>query len=177
MILKELINTNQWLSVEFTLLSLYPDQEDSIDLYKEVYEKLRLIEPITGDMSIVLTHYDEEEEPDDNYVQVSGKKYNELEKKIEHYAIEFSPWNEWLGMEIEEETLASFNELEIISHCLFEMTFVSFDEEEIQDEFNALKKRADEFENMTDEEKKASTRSLDDFLKGLSDREPEEPEN
>jgi len=35
-------------------------------------------------------------------------------------------------MDISEESLADFSEKEIIVHCLYEMTFVGFSEEEIQ---------------------------------------------
>lgn len=36
MIFKELITSNHWLSVKEVLISVYPDQEESIDAYEEV---------------------------------------------------------------------------------------------------------------------------------------------
>ncbi|NLO51569.1 MAG: hypothetical protein GX103_10490, partial [Bacteroidales bacterium] len=80
----------------------------------------------------------------------------------------------WLGMEISQESLQHFSELEIISHCLYEMTFVGFEEEEIQKELNSLEKSIEEYKNMTDEEKKANTISLEELLKDLENDESEE---
>jgi len=40
------------------------------------------------------------------------------------YAIEFTEWKQWLGMDIASVTLKRFLELEIITHCLYEMTFI-----------------------------------------------------
>ncbi|HEY5462293.1 MAG TPA: DUF6557 family protein [Hanamia sp.] len=168
--LHELIKTNNWLSVELTLLDLYPDQEKQIEFYQNVYEKLLRTDAVESDIEIVLTWYDDEDNNEGGYVDVSGKRKIPEENNItESLAIEFTAWNKWLGMEIEENTLHHFSELEIISHCLYEMTFVSFDEEEIKEEMDSLNKTMDEFKNMTDEEKKANTTSWDDLLKELGD--------
>lgn len=70
-------------------------------------------------------------------------------------------------MEVSHDTMNGFNELEIISHCLFEMTFRGFDEKEIQKELSSLKRTSDELKNMTEEERKKNTTSLDDLLKEL----------
>jgi hypothetical protein len=67
-------------------------------------------------------------------------------------------------MDIDENTLQDFTELEIIAHCLYEMTFMGFEEEEIQPELDKLKGIADEYKNMSDEEKKENTISLDDLF-------------
>ena len=72
-------------------------------------------------------------------------------------------------MDIDKNTLQDFTELEIIAHCLYEMTFIDFEEEEIQAEMDKLKDIADEYKNMTEEEKKENTISLDDLLKDLDD--------
>lgn len=48
------------------------------------------------------------------------------------YDLEYLPWDEWLGMAIEDSTLASMQEVEIIVHSLWNMTMVSFDPDDIQ---------------------------------------------
>ncbi len=91
------------------------------------------------------------------YVNVSGYYTNPKDNTGEHtmsLAIEFTPWNEWLGMDVSPESLSEFNELEIIAHCLYEMTFVGYGEEEIQAELDKINESAEEIKNMTDEEKK-----------------------
>jgi hypothetical protein len=168
--LHKLIKTNNWLSVQLTLLELYPDQKKQIESYQNVYEKLLQTDTVESDIEIVLTWYDDEDNDEGGYVGVSGKRKIPEENNItKSLAIEFTTWNEWLGMEIEENTLHHFPELEIISHCMYEMTFIGFDEEEIKEQMDSLKKTMEEYKNMTDEEKKANATSLDDLLKELGD--------
>ena len=164
--LLELIKTNNWLSVQYMLLNLYPDQEDNLISYQSIYIQLQQSSASKTNMQIVLTQYFDEETNEKSYVDVSGlKKSNDQDTVMESYAIEFVPWKEWLGMTINKDTLAEFNELEIISHCLYEMTFVGYNEEEIQEQFSAINDSMEEYKNMTEEEKKMNTKSLDDLLK------------
>ena len=66
------------------------------------------------------------------------------ENTNETYALDYEPWDEWLGMGITKETLDKFESCQIVAHCLWEMTFVSFDETEIQAQLTYLKDHADE---------------------------------
>lgn len=168
--LYELIRTNNWLSVETTLLKLYPDQGKNISAYKEIYVKLQEMKPLKPNMKIVAKQHFAENAEDSDYVEVYGINTNSTKRKPTPMAIEFTPWRKWLGMTIAKSTLKEFNELEIISHCLFEMTFMGYDEKEIQKELSSLKKTSDELKNMTEEERKKgrkNTISLDDFLRKL----------
>jgi len=166
--LHDIIRTNDWLSVELTLVKLYPDQEENIDAYKEIFGKLRGMTPTDSEIQIILEEYFDEESYEESMVDVSGIKFVPNKSNLtESLAIEFVPWSEWLGMSIHARTLKKFNELEIISHCLFEMTFVGFEEEEIHDQFSSLKKSVDDYKNMTEEEKQAKTKSPDEFLEEL----------
>jgi len=148
------------------LLQLYPDEQKNISAYEQVFNQLKLMQPLACDISIVVSNeqdaFDESE-----YVDVSGRENNPVEntnRLTDSLAIEFTPWNEWLGMDIDKDTLQDFTELEIIAHCLYEMTFMGFDEDEIQGEMDKIKGIADEYKNMSEEEKKANTKSLDDLL-------------
>ena len=163
--LKDLITSNHWLSVELTLIELYPDQQKNIDAYQNVFEKLQFLQDSESDMNIVLTECFEDDGEND-YVEVCGKKNNDSEDTVS-YAIEFRPWAEWLGMTIDELTLKNFNELEIISHCLFEMTFMGYDEQTITKEMSELEKRIGDFEKMTPEERKKNTISWEELKKQL----------
>ena len=68
------------------------------------------------------------------------------------YALEFTPWAEWLGMEIDPASLAEFGEEGVIAHCLWAMTFVDFDETLIQTFRDDLMAKVDEIKRMRDEE-------------------------
>lgn len=158
-----------------TLLSLYPDQQDLIEEYKRVYESLQVLEPLNSELLIVLTEYErermEENETSSTYVDVSGRKlFPEINSNSESYAIEFVKWEKWLGMELASETIANFSELEIISHCLYEMTFCGYEQEEIQEQFDSINKIVDDYKNLTKEEKMEQTISLEELKKKLDDK-------
>ncbi len=167
---QQLIGSNHWLSVKAVLISLYPDQEESIDTYEEVYQQLLEMDQADNDMQIVITNCFDDETGEPSHVDVAGFKPTGLENETS-YAIEFTPWKEWLGMELGKETLSNFMELEIIAHCLYEMTFIAFDETEIKDSLSDIENIAEEFKNMTPEEKKRNTKSLDDIFKDLDDED------
>ena len=171
----DLIKSHNWLSVELTLLNLYPDQQEIIDQYKNVFDSLLIMEPENDEMLIVLTEYecddDEENESKSTYVDVSGRKLEpETDNSLtDSYAIEFVKWEKWLGMEVAPETLYNFNELEIIAHCLFEMTFCGYEQEEIQEQFDSINRTVEDYKKMTDEEKEEKTISLEELKKRLDE--------
>lgn len=173
--LYDLIKSNNWLSVELTLLRLYPDQDKMLDEYRTVFEKLISTEPIEYELEIVLTECDSDpifEDDKETYVDISGRKRIPDPNSItEGYAIEFLEWNKWLGMDLAPETINNFSALEIIAHCLYEMTFVGYDEDEIQDQFKSLNDSVEEFNKLTDEEKKQNTISLDELKRRLDEEE------
>jgi len=170
--LNEIIKSNNWLSVELTLLRLYPDQEKMVEDYRNVFEKLKFLEPEEYDMSIVLTEYDCDSDDDSEvrtYVDVSGRKKEEDPNSItDSYAIEFVEWERWLGMDLAPETTKDFSDLEIIAHCLYEMTFIGYDEKEIKDQFDTINNRVEEYKNLTKEEKKRKTITLDELESRLN---------
>lgn len=171
---KKLIQSNSWLSVATILLQLYPDEEKNISGYKKVFEELLFMSPEDSEILIVVAHQKDDFDGEE-YVDVSGKYANpKNEEEKFSQAIEFTPWNKWLGMEISQESFLYFSELEIISHCLYEMTFAGFEEEEIQEELNSMEKSIEDYKNMTDEEKKANTTSLEELMKDLESEGTEE---
>jgi len=164
MILKQLLKNNNWLSIATEFFKLYPEEEKNKDGYEEVLEKLFLMETENAEMSILVTHEKDDFDGKD-YVDVSGK-YQQL-KTDEHkfsQALEFTPWKEWLGMQIHPESLAQFSEVEILAHCLHEMTFAGFEEEEIQGQIQSIKDDMDAFDNLSEKEKNERTISLEEFF-------------
>ena len=131
----DLIKSNNWPSLQNTFLNLYPDEETLIDEYKNVFEKLQSLESTYMDLEIVISKIGSDET--DFYFDVSGHEINQ-DSSSDIYSLTSTKWNEWLGMDISKNTLNDFNELEIVSHCIYEMTFYGFDEEEIQDQLRSL---------------------------------------
>jgi hypothetical protein len=168
---QEIIKDAAWLSVELALLKLYPDEKKNISGYEEVFNKLKIMPVNESNISILVSN---EIDDFDNteYVHVSGYYTNPEDNTDEHtmsLAIEFTPWSEWLGMDISPKTLSEFNELEIIAHCLYEMTFVGYEEEDIKAELDKINDLVEEIKNMTEEEKKEKLTSWDDFKKELEE--------
>lgn len=170
--LKDIIKSYNWLSVELTLLRLYPDQETMIDDYRNVFEKLKFLEPEDYNMSIVLTENDcdsDVESEERTFVDVSGRKIEKDPNSItDSYAIEFVEWKKWLGMDLAPETTKIFSDLEIIAYCLYEMTFIDYNEEEIKEQFDKINDRVEEYKNLTKEEKKEKTITLDELIRRLN---------
>ncbi len=162
----DLIKTNNWLSLQNTFQNLYPDEETLMDEYKNVFEKLQSLESINMDLEIVLTKIGSEES--DFYIDVSGHEINQ-NSSSDAYSLASTKWNKWLGMNISQSTLNEFNELEIISHCLYEMTFFAFDEDEIQEYLASLEKSMEEYKELSDEEKNDQTLTLDELLKKIDE--------
>jgi hypothetical protein len=164
---KSLLRQHSWLSIEAILFDLYPDEENNSSGYREVYEKLLLLHAGDSQMSIVVKNCKDDFDGEE-YVDVSGiHQHPQSQEERCSYAIEFRPWKEWLGMQIHPNSLSDFSELEIIAHCLYEMTFVGFKEEDIQEELQRINQISEDYKNMSDEEKKANTTSLDDIIEEL----------
>ncbi|QTE23866.1 DUF6557 family protein [Polaribacter cellanae] len=171
-IFRDLLHQTEWLSIEYTLLELYPDIKEDMEAHRTAYEKIKRLEANNIDMEIVLDEIKDDFEDDfedelTTYFDVSGKKNDK--KDSQSYALEFMPWQDWLGMRISQDSLRNFNELEIVAHCLYEMTFIDFDDEEIANEKNKLNNIIDNFQNLSEEEKQDKTISIEEVLKRFKD--------
>jgi hypothetical protein len=175
--LKELIQNNPWLNVQLTLVDLYPDQQKSIEAYEIVFSELQMLQPEPSEIIIQLKEQFDEFN-NETYVEVCGLHPDEPPSTPEinnSYALEFTPWSEWLSMEIDQGAFEKFTEQEILSHILYEMTFIAFDEAEIQKQKQELDKRIEEIENMSEEEKQREFISWEDVKKKfLNDKDGDE---
>jgi hypothetical protein len=168
MILRDLIISNSWLSVELIFIRLYPDQASSLNGYERVFNELKTLPPVNSEITILISNeigsFDNEP-----YVNVSGYNHSKTSRSIDDLtdslALEFTPWNKWLGMNIDEDSLKCFNQLELICHCLHEMTFMGFNQKEIDNEWQKIKNAEQEFKHMTKEEKERSTMTLEELKK------------
>ncbi len=103
--------------------------------YKEAFYYVTAITPLNNeDMRICLSwetdNIDSENDPStEAYINVSGRKNGGDE--LERYCLTLTRWNEWLGMDVDPLTLETFNREQILSNCLYEMTYYGFTEEEI----------------------------------------------
>ena len=84
------------------------------------------------------------EEVIDDY---DGQLYHSVTNDVTPYALEFTDWSEWLGMNISDLTLSSYSEREIIAHCLYEMTFFGYSNDEIFNKSQELFSKYDTIKN------------------------------
>lgn len=130
MTLKNILQNHTWPDISTVFLKIYPEADKNMSGYKMVFDKLMKMESEETDMWLVV---EIQISADETYFDVSGlHKHPKTEEEKYSQGIEFTPWCEWLGMEISKETTQEFTEQEIIVHCLYEMTYVGFYEEKIQ---------------------------------------------
>lgn len=124
------------------LVELYDNQKKSAPGYHKVLKKLRSIEPVQrDDMKIDVSHVIDDTDPEETYEyeHVCGV----VDGEDMTYAIEYMPWNEWLGIHFTEQSL-KYPEIDLIAHCLWEMTWSGFDEKEIQQTYSGFVETAKE---------------------------------
>lgn len=161
----DLIQSNAWLSVQMALLQEYPKVKEDIEAYEKVFNLLQVMPPKTSKLTIEL-NLQTDDFDQSSYVDVAGYYTDPVERTdpfTNSLAIEFVPWNEWLGMTLDPETLNNFTELQIIAHCLHEMTFAGFEEQEIQEQLDHVKGIKEEYESLSPEEKEKQTTSLEEL--------------
>lgn len=143
--------------------------DNEINNHMAVLQQLKSIEPTESNFTICVSELEDEW---GSWFDVTGLDVELKEAKKENdytdeelkslygdlknvsWALEFRPWQEWLAMDVFETTLAMFDHDLIIAACLWEMTFISFEETKIQDYFDEIQKRVDEIKNKTEEEYK-----------------------
>tara|TARA_B100002019_G_C21236493_1_gene583055 strand:- start:895 stop:1536 length:642 start_codon:yes stop_codon:yes gene_type:complete len=105
---------------------------ETLKRYKAIFNEIIKKPDIYTDYTIVFKKEKGEIEPyqNTNYIDVSGIK--ESDSDGQKYALEFVNWDEWANMLVSEKTISQFSFEEICAHTLYEMTFLSFYEDEIE---------------------------------------------
>lgn len=122
--LNELIAQVTWEQVEAEMLRAYDDAQRNMPGYRQVFSDLQGMKPQDSELEIIIEHVTDQ---DESYFHVSGRPISE---EGESYSLMMCPFEEWLGMSIGKETLASMPYPEIMAHCLWEMTFIGFSQEQ-----------------------------------------------
>lgn len=142
MIFKELIIKYDWNNIKENLLKLYPDEIKNINGYEFVFNDLLTKRVKKSDTTINISHIDDEEF-DEHYYDVHGTDgtKNEFNPDIEQkLGLDFCSHTDWISFKISEELLKEMSELDIICHCLWELTFMGFNDKEIRKEKYKIRK-------------------------------------
>ena len=140
-ILRSLKFDDFWETFETECINVKPAKEG----YKDAWDELSIMTPSipddydgTPDLEILL----------ENTFVIDGEKiitvcgWSPSEK--ERYAIEHVPWEVWVGLPINEVCSYTYSPERIMSHCLYEMTFCGFSNEDVK------KKTKDLFDTLND---------------------------
>lgn len=128
--LGELVHAHAWSEVEEDFERLYPGDGDWVVQHARVFHTLRTLRARLSEMDIVID--DIEDDDGGLWVDISGRTGDE------QVAIEFVDWAEWLGMVIDGATCERYTPTEILSHCVWEMSFFGFDEETIRERWSEI---------------------------------------
>jgi len=129
-------------------------QKKNIEGFRQVFEQLQTIKPVETTTRIFIEDVFDEYE-NEYYTSVSGKdgtlnkesnpeifKDDEIGNQEVSYGIEFIDWAEWLDMDIDPESLSKYSELDIIVHCLWEMTFYGYTQEDIKETIDTIHQKS-----------------------------------
>jgi len=153
MTFQEHINTCTFQELIPLLLKLY-DERNHTASFKMVFDELRLRKAVVSPVKIhiYLNKWDDDEP---EYIAVDCI---DPDKPDELYSFASYPWDESLGMEVFPEEDVHLSNAEIAAHCLWEMTFYGFSENQIND-------RIKQFEHplyQIEKEEAAAIRRLED---------------
>jgi hypothetical protein len=126
--LYDLVHRYTWDEIEPVLLREYPDQKRNVEGYRQVYDELLRLEPAANDEHVkIVIEYVTHGVTGEKFWNVSGVKPN----NPQNYGLSFCRWEQWLGYYINRGTLRVLSEVEILAHCLWEMTWNGFTQERI----------------------------------------------
>lgn len=207
---RELLKSVSFFSIGPRMLELYPDQEELIDNYGEVYETMILKDYEDSDMVLQITFIRDEWTSKSGTIEMFGKKYvqeedethvdewwnvngvdgtvytDDTEKhghipeewygKTVTYALEFEPWSKWLGYTVCGESLKTLGEIDYIVHALWELTFLGFTEESVDEQREILDEAKKSLDDTLERQKNGEDVSdelipLEDIFKRLDDDE------
>lgn len=154
MTLAETLTLTDWSEIEVCLRRHYShvdfwDYEDGYDEDKFVashgYAYAQICELLAkpNDTLIVI---DEKEEDGRDYFDVYGIKPH----SDEQWGLSFSPWEEWLGMQVAPSAVQRLTPTEIATHCLYEMTFHGYEYSSGATVFEEIEHEWDEFKQGLD---------------------------
>lgn len=159
---KDIVRSCSFRNVKDALLELYPDQKKLIKGYKYVFKTLKVMRSRYSKEGMVID-IRRVGRGKNAYFSVSGVCTQKGIKQS--YGIEYTPWSEWLGCEVDKQILKKMTKEEITAHCLWEMTFAGFTQDRIRREINMLKKRVKDLKDG-----KVQTIPYEEVMKMLKDK-------
>ena len=182
MTLSELLESVTWTETKAALLWSYPDAAGSLEGYRRTLAKLRTLTPAKANMRLILKEALKEDLNDRPLIEVVGRngqlnrdqsdfRYLSYSVDSEYatsetdFCLGFEPWEQWLGMRIDADTLNRFAPAQVVAHCLWDMTFHGFGQWQVKEVMEEINRRAGEVDAMTEEERKRELIPMEKVLR------------
>lgn len=123
--LKDLLQDVTWAELEKKILTIYPEEDDTLDLYKRLYWDLYNLIPAenkTG-ATIEFELFDENEE-----VFYEEEDITYIDADDFEVGLSLKQWQKYLGYYIPKEILEKLPKDEIIAHAFIEASYGGFTE-------------------------------------------------
>lgn len=122
---------------KFRLKSFSCYMKKILNKYKKLYLYLKSVKEIKNSNFIIKIDHiiDDDEFECSDYYNVYGYYFGE------HYALEYNEFESWLGMKISNELLDKYSYEFIVVHCLWEMTFCGFSNDDIHNRIKEIEER------------------------------------
>ena len=135
--LKNLVDKYQWNDIYRRMTKLYPSPKKNLEGYKNVFKELQKMKmPFREKQKLLIELQPRYDQFDDRYfTNVHGVT---PKKRGSTWALDFYTWKQWLSMEIYPATSAEYGEIDIICHCLNDMTFWGFTQDDVKRGFEDL---------------------------------------
>jgi len=149
MIFKDLIKEIPWKEVNEKFPVLYPkySTRNMMKGYKHVYNTLLKKRPVKSNppMAIVLAWVP----PDKKWDEEGYWSVNGYDGGPESWALDFSSFAKWLGFSVDAFFLSRKDKINLICHCLWEMTFHGFHDKDIQKAIRKINRSMKQIKNGT----------------------------
>lgn len=149
----ELLHVVDYDAVWACLRTHYSLEDKYYDAYHHALQDLREATPTTlkEDMLLVVAKVHDELEDSGFRYEAYGVRPGDPER----YALELTPWEEWLSYRVLEKSIALYGVNEFVAHALQDITFFGFSIEKAREnaekEIAILNERTAEIENGTAE--------------------------
>ena len=127
----EVLERSLWGEVEAELLYSYPDAESELGKFETVFRSLLYLTPVDSSLRIVISEAKEAGELPEVSGRDDASEFKNGDSEDIEYALDFQPWDEWLGMSIDPLALQTLGLARVAAHCLYELTFWGFSESEV----------------------------------------------
>ncbi len=128
------------------LAALRVIDEKNIDGYIHVLSVVKQLPIVPSTMTISLDWVTEDD--GEGRVDIIGIKDGQPDQR---YAIEFTAWEKWLASPFEVKG-CDLTEAQIAAWCLWEMTFIGWNQEDIQSKIEDIHQKVDDIKNMIEDE-------------------------